>query len=421
MFFLKTIQKNKFLNASSWLVAAGILGGILGYIFQVVMGRLLTPSDYGLFSAIVATYTILASPLNTLMMIVSRKVAEYSAIADSENIKQFYVDINNDSIKLSLIILLFYSASTNVVMTYLKTDNIIHPTLLVLLIVCTIPFTINLGFAQGMQRFQLLASAQVSQIFLKFIFSVAVVYLGFNVSGAITGMLLSLIATSYWVYLRIGFNFSAANIRLNTNTARHITIKRSIPVFIANIAFTGIAYMDIVLVNYYFSSDESGAYAVAAILGKALLYLPASIAQALYPIVSGLHAKQEENVKILVHALLLVLTISSVGASIYYLLSDYIIQLLFGDGYIQASELLKYYGFAILPLTLIMVAEHYLIAKSRVLFAYLFGISFPLQLIAVHFFHQTMMSVLLVIGIMNTTVSVIGFFVLWKNHVNGKL
>ncbi len=421
MFFLKTIQKNKFLNASSWLVAAGIAGGVLGYIFQIVMGRLLEPQEYGLFSAIVATYTILASPLNTLMMIVSRKVAEYSAIRDSKIVAEFYADINGDSIKLSLVLLLLYSLSTSVAMTYLKTNNVIHVLLLGLLMVFTLPFMINLGFIQGLQNFRFLATAQFFQISLKFVFSIALVFIGFGVSGAITGVLLSLIVISYWIHYRLGFSFHLDDIGIKTNTARHITIKHSFPVLVANTAFTGMAYMDIVLVNYYFTPLESGSYAVAAILGKAILYIPASIAQALYPIVSGLHAKQEENTKILIHALLLVLFISTVGATIYYLLSDYIILLLFGDEYVQAAILLKYYGFAMLPLTLILVAEYYLIAKSRVLFAYLFGIGFPAQLAAIHFDHESMMSVIGIMGLTGLLVTFVGFLILWLQHTLGRL
>ena len=97
-------------------------------------------------------------------------------------------------------------------------------------------------------------------------------------------------------------------------------------------------------------------------------------------------------------------------------------QILFGDDdYIQTSTLLKYYGFAILPLTMIMVAEYYLIAKSKILFAYLFGIALPIQLIAIHFHHETMVSVIYIMGATGMAIATIGFLILSRQHYLGRL
>ena len=61
----------KLARASAWLFIGGIAVGILGYVFQVLMGRLLSTQEYGLFSAMMALFTVLAAPLATLMMVVS--------------------------------------------------------------------------------------------------------------------------------------------------------------------------------------------------------------------------------------------------------------------------------------------------------------------------------------------------------------
>ena len=84
----------KLARASAWLFAGTIAGGILGYVFQVLMGHMLSTREYGLFSAMMALFTVFSAPLSTLMMVVSRKASEYRARQDMGSITHFYHSIN---------------------------------------------------------------------------------------------------------------------------------------------------------------------------------------------------------------------------------------------------------------------------------------------------------------------------------------
>jgi len=84
----------KLARASAWLFVGGIAGGLLGYVFQVLMGRMLSTQEYGLFSAMMALFAVLAAPLGTLMMVISRKVSAYRARQDAGSIAHFYYSIN---------------------------------------------------------------------------------------------------------------------------------------------------------------------------------------------------------------------------------------------------------------------------------------------------------------------------------------
>jgi O-antigen/teichoic acid export membrane protein len=68
----------------------------------------------------------------------------------------------------------------------------------------------------------------------------------------------------------------------------------------------------------------------------------------------------------------------------YWLFGEWLIDRLYGRAYAGASVLLRWYGFAILPMALVMVAEYFLIAKGRVLFAWVFLGMAPLQVLAIH-------------------------------------
>ena len=108
--------------------------------------------------------------------------------------------------------------------------------------------------------------------------------------------------------------------------------------------------------------------------------------------------------------------LSGAGAVFYFLFGEGIVALLYGEHYRGAGEVLKFYGFAILPMALVLVAEHFLIAKGRVLFAYLFLFIAPLQLIAVHFFHDSMQMVLAVVGMSGLILALLGYGLLWSAY-----
>ena len=80
---VKQLFLGKLARASSWLVVGGVAGGILGYLFQIIMGRMLSVSEYGIFSALMAMIVVIGAPMTTLSMIISRRVSTYRSEQDN--------------------------------------------------------------------------------------------------------------------------------------------------------------------------------------------------------------------------------------------------------------------------------------------------------------------------------------------------
>jgi len=132
------------------------------------------------------------------------------------------------------------------------------------------------------------------------------------------------------------------------------------------------------------------------------------------------HAKGASSSNLMFQAVSVTFLLSLIGALFYYFFADYIILILYGVDYIDASIILKYFGFAILPMSLIMVAEYFLIAMGRVLFAYLFILFAPLQVIAIYFYHDTLLSVVKVLFFSGAILVLVGYGLLWSEFKNGK-
>lgn len=415
---IKNLFNGKLIRASSFLLTGGIVSGFLGYLFQIIMGRMLSVSEYGIFATIMAIFVLIGAPLGTLSMLVSRKVSAYRSIQYAHQRAYFFFMVHQKLIiasVISVITILFFLES---IQHFLSIEDSINFYLLILLLLVAFPLSVNNAYLQGLQYFKWLSLSGVLATSLKIIIAVLLINLGFGVSGAIGGVALSsfVILILTYVILRPSLN-KVAN---NSNKKINLSFKVAIPVFIANVSFLIMTQIDMVVVKHYFSSQDAGIYAAASTLGKAVMYLPGGIAMALFPMVAEKHAEGESSANFLIQATVLTFLLCSIGALFYYFYSFFFVVLIFGEEYMAAAEILKYFGFAMIPMALIMVAEHFLIAIGKVLFAYLFMIIAPLQLVAIYYYHDTFLNILTITAITGLVLTIIGYIVLWRFYKNEK-
>ncbi len=409
----------KLARASGWIIAGGIAAGLLGYVFQVLMGRMLSTQEYGLFSALMALCAVLSAPFSTLMMVVSRKVSEYRIKQDSGSITHLYYSINIRAAVVGVFILGVYYFLVPQIQFYLKAPSVTPVYLLGVLLFLFCAIFINNAFLQGMQRFIWLSASGFLNVLFKIIFSAVFVWLGYGVAGALGGTILAIITG--WLITYGALHRSLGEGRGLPFQTRHLSMKSALPVLAANVAFGVMTQFDIILVNYYFPAHEAGLYAAASILGKAVMYLPTGVAMALFPMVAENHARSKSSANLLIQSVGLTILLSGAAAVFYFIFGEGIIELLYGKDYRGAGEVLKLYGFAILPMALVLVAEHFLIAKERVLFAYLFLLTAPLQLIAVYFFHDTLLMVVAVMGVCGSILVLLGYGLLGYEFLRSKV
>jgi len=415
MFFSKLhylYSSSKLLRASGTLFIGGTFAGILGYGFQVVMGRLLQPQEYGLFNAVMSLFVIFSAPLGTLMLLVTLKVSAYRTQGEMGSIRHLFYSLNLKIVGAGILLFgAFYFFAPDI-QGYLKSPNLIVVYLFGLLVFLNFPMSVNNAFLQGKQRFIWYAITTNLSVLIKLALATTFVLLGYGVEGAIGGVAGSFIAL--WLISYGVMRPFLEKARLVPFKSSHFSIGGIFPVLIANLTFAIMTQMDMVLVNYFFSSKESGLYASASVLGKAVMYLSGGIVIALFPLVVEKHTLKEKNSHLLVQAVGLTLALCGFGALFYFFFGEQIIALLYGQDYQRAGVVLKFYGLIMIPMALILVAENYLIATGKVLFAYLFLALIPFQLVAIYFYHNSLLQVITVMGLFGCIQAIIGYVLLWK-------
>ncbi len=81
---------DRFLRTGFWLTVANLMGGVLGYVYQILIGLMLTPSNFALFSAVMALFAIFSTPLSAAFMVVSRRVTNLLVTGDPRRIQNYY-------------------------------------------------------------------------------------------------------------------------------------------------------------------------------------------------------------------------------------------------------------------------------------------------------------------------------------------
>jgi len=409
---VKQLFLGKLARASSWLFVGGVAGGILGYLFQIIMGRMLSVAEYGIFSALMAMIVVIRAPMTTLSMIISRRVSTYRSEQDNGKLGYLFYWINRKLLLIAVVLIVLVVFNIKPLQNFLLIEKSAHLYLLLIILLIAFPQAVNNAYLQGLQYFKWLSVSGVLATLLKIIIAVILIYFGLGVAGALGGVIFSTFIILILTYVVLRPSLSKNNASISNTT--HLLFKSAMPVLLANVAFAVMTQIDMVLVKYYFSEQEVGIYAAASILGKAVMYLPGGIAMALFPMVAENHASGKSSAHLMFQAVGVTALLSLTGALFYYFFADSIIVLLYGNDYKEAANVLKYFGFAILPMALIMVAEHFLIAMGRVLFAYLFMVVAPLQLIAIYYYHDTLLDIVAVLSISGIILVVSGYGLLWR-------
>jgi len=416
---IKIFLKSVLFKGGSVMTAACVLGGALGYVYQILMGRMLSPGEYALFTALMGLFAFFSSPIGALTMAVARHVSTLQVRDQRYAMWKLLRKLNGTIMLIAIVFAPLFYFFIDVLRNYLKTQSLFPVYLFGMILLMSAPLAVVNGFLQGLKCFLFLGGSGTFGVISKIILSVIFLISGYGISGAIFGFFLSIVIA--WIFC---FGFVAMQIYVsqkdsakNSSSANtSLSLQGFYPILLANIAFAAMTQLDMVMVNHLFDSQTAGYYAAASVLGKAVLYLPGGVVSALFPIVAERSAKMESSAHLLFQAVFVILLFCTLASLLYFFFSDWIIHIFYGPNYSGASELLRWYGFAVLPIALVMVAEHYLIAKGKVFFAWLFLAFSPLQLFAIILWHQKVWMVLAIVGAFGTLTMFVGYGLLWREY-----
>ncbi len=389
------VLSDRLFKAGSALFFCSMVTNFFNYLFQITMGRVLTVSEYGLMNSLLSIAMVASIPLSAFFLLISRRVSEVYALGHTSSLHSIHTIARKKILLPALFCLFIFWGFSGFLQTFLNSPSVIPLYFLGFAILCHMSVLINTALLQGLQNFKWLSIVLVVFGPMKYLFCLLVVFAGFGVTGVMAGI--AAVYICQMLITCIPLKKIISKDEKNNSTANKLHFSGIHHILIANISFALLTQADMPLVRHLFEPDVAGMYASASILGKAVMYLPAAFVLAMYPIVAGEHAGNRSTTGVLCKTMLITLLFSGSGAFLIFLFPETILTVLFGNEYRQAHEILRFFGFAMLPTALVMILLNYFIAKGRRLFAYLLILFAVLEVIAIYFFNEKIIWIVYII------------------------
>jgi O-antigen/teichoic acid export membrane protein len=225
-----------------------------------------------------------------------------------------------------------------------------------------------------------MASFELTEAVLKLVIGVGLVALGAGVYGALGGIFVA----SSTVVLGYGWHLRGS-LRDASRPAfdRYDEVYRyAAPALLVGFCVTVPTNGDVVLVRHLFSPVEAGYYAVIAVFGKVLVFLPGGITAVLFPKAAS-QASGDEPISLLFRALVYTGVPLTAIVVAFVAVPGLLVTLLFGPAYRPAAELLPWYGAAIGAFALNSVILSFLLACRRTRPVWLYAVVTVLELLGI--------------------------------------
>ena len=397
------------------MTVVSVAGGVMGYFFQILMGRMLSHQDFALFSAIMSVAVVVTSPISAVYNVVSRNITQ-AFVMDSGNFIRItynrFITINLIATVILVGVALLFATEIGF---HIKNSSGLQIALLAGVIGATSMGMLNNAYLQGGQKYYLLAGSGLSTVALKILLVVSLVWIGCGVDGALVGVVASTLTANFVVMTLLIKSAPQSGFQGSESACKTVfDLRRLVPVLVANVSMSIMMQLDVLLVNNFFSSLDAAKYAAAAILGKAILYLPGGLVLALFPMVAEAQAKASQVANYIITASLMTVAMCVTGVLFFWLAGEDLTLLFFGERYSGTEEILKYYSLAMLPMALLIVTEYFLMALGKVVYAWLSLIFAPIQVALIYFHHESLLDVVAIVGFSGLLLLVCGYLILFR-------
>ncbi len=386
----RNLNKNEqLLKHAMIIMAASLLTNIFNYLYQLYMGRALGPEKYGVLGALFSIVYIVGVVSSSITYTVSRFVTEYRAKEEYGKIKSILLGVLGQTALIGFIIFGLMAVFSAQLAGFLKIDN---PALILMLCVYGIFSLLTPAFSgvlNGLQKFLTSGTISVFSTLAKLLFGVGLVYLGFDLFGALAGVIAASLLGLFLCLIALRKLFLARQQPIDQKAilkyAPYVFIGTVTPMFMINI--------DVILVKHFFPPLEAGFYSAASTIAKIVLFASGSLLTVIFPKASALCERGKSSSKLLWATLAYTLALSLILVAAYFIAPSLIVGLLYGSQY-DIAGLIGPFGLAILLYSLVGVLIQYNLALKKKAFAAVLLFGLALELFGLLLFHQSLMGVI---------------------------
>jgi O-antigen/teichoic acid export membrane protein len=377
-------------RAGAILAAATIALNGSAYIYSVACIRYLGSSRYADVAAMLALFALVSLPLGSVQSVLAREVAQ---LRDTEAVAQLLRRSVIRASSVGLVMTLAGFALVDPIKDALNVDSRAVALAGLSGILFAVVAATLYGFLQGLLRFGQLSAVYALGGFARPLLVVPVLLAGLGAAGALAvNTVAGLIAVALCAWGLRDF----LTRRFPDVAPIHLDRREVSVMLVGSLAFASLTNVDILLAAYYFPADVAGVYAAAALVGKAVLFLPAAVVTVLLPkaasrIAAGLTAQ-----KILLASAAATFLVAITATAALALVPEQLLVYAFGGDFRDATGLLGWFGLAMTAAALVNVYLSVYFAERDARFPLLVLGAAVVQIVAIAAWHSDPRSIVLI-------------------------
>jgi O-antigen/teichoic acid export membrane protein len=401
-----------FFRQSVWMMGASLAGGMLMFLVHKVAKQM--PKDqYSLFTTLLQVVTLMGIPGIGVQTIFAQQAASAITEEHERELAGVFRSVLRGIFVLWLVmagILFLFRAH---ILSGLKMNNPMALWISVTIGLATMWLPIVMGFLQGHQNFLWLGWTAIVNGAVRFgAMCVIVLVLGGWAAGAMGAVLagtLAAVALGGWQIRKFW--------RLESKpVVWREWLARLVPLTFGLGALTFMLSADMIFVRHFFQ-EETGYYAAAGMIGRALVFFIQPLAAVMFPKIVKSAARAEKS-DVLAQALGVTALVGSAAAIACTLFPSLPLRIIYDRSFFAiATPLVPWFAWCMLPLALSTVLVNALLAKAQFkavpwIAAVAIGYGF-----ALYFHHGTFKTVILTLGVFSSLLLLVCAWFTWGQKV----
>lgn len=329
---------NSLIGGSLVLLITINLFFVFNYLFHFAMTRMLTIEHYGILVALYSIIYIIAVFSESIQLVISRYTTREGDVGKVKNIIKKSA---KKASKISIYIFIAYLVLSIVL------SNILNISYLLLALTGTIIFSsflipITRGVLQGKKRFNSLGANMISESIFKLVFSILLVFIGWEVYGAVVATLMGVYASFFLSLISIRDILSKKEKKTKTPGIYTYTA----PTFIAIVTIVVFYSVDVLIAKIFFPAETAGYYAILSVISKVIFFGTQPISRAMFPISTDSEKKKGSD-NVFSTSIMLLSFLIFIALLIVYFFPEILIRVFSGRFIPEIEHILIYPAIAI--------------------------------------------------------------------------
>jgi glycosyltransferase involved in cell wall biosynthesis/O-antigen/teichoic acid export membrane protein len=348
-------------TALGFFIAVAIMNAS-NYAFHVMVSRSLGPGEYGALSSLLAVLLVLSVPLNTLQTTVAKRTAELQGDGRALEIPSLSIAAVRLLGPLALAVCGGLALFAPVVGAFLRV-SLMSVALLGVFAFVSIVLAAPLGALQGLLRFRAMAIVMLGGVAIRLVGGFLFVEAGWGMEGALLATTLGP-AVSLVLAQRVFLRRRSSDGHLPGSWSVTLLRGQFRETLLGLGAFWVLAGLDVVLARHYLGPEQAGFYACAAIIARALLFLPGAISTIGFPWFVKATRGSHEAAHWLRITLAAVAGLALLSLPPLILLRRSLVTLAFGAGFVPSARLVPVLAISMGVLAIANLLVYFCIAQG---------------------------------------------------------